>query len=1060
MKPDADKPSLDLKNIELRVKDHWKNQNISKIIQDQVKDSSSMSFIEGPPTLNGEPHIGHIRGRIIKDLWYRFRTLQKYNVTFRGGWDTQGLPVELQAEKELGLKGSKAENLKKIGEEKLVEECKKLIHGYYKKWEESDQLLGMSLDQSKAYWTYRDEYIEREWKFLENAWNKKILEEGEAVVAYCPNCQTSLSHAEVAQGYEKVEDPSLYFKVKLVDEDVYMIVWTTMPFTLVTDLMTGVSPDELYCYVKVENETWIVSKERLSELFSILKIDDYVILKEIKGSFFDGKKYEHPLAQKYIPELYKFVLDNNAHIVIADDFVEVSTGTGIVHLSPANGEIDYEASKTRNIPLFSPIDNQVKFTEDAGRFKDLYVRDANDLVYELLEQENALVKVGRLTHDYPLCWRSGHRLIWIVRREYFYRVDKLDNLAVDAAHSVEYYYESPRNRFIEIVKEKKPWCVSRERVWGTPLPIWRCEKCDHKTGLFSRKAIIDRAIDLPDGENFELHKPWIDRIIIKCDQCGGSSNRENFVLDTWHNSGTAPYASLSDEEYSEIIPATFLTEGVDQTRGWAYTLLISNVILNNKAQSPFDAFLFQGHILDDKGNKMSKRLGNIVEGTSTLQNNSVDVLRFYLTRKSSPIDSLNFDLDELKARPYQVISTLYHIHSYLKQNSNYDSFNPNSNTIEWSENNNLLLPQDYWLLTKLQNVIEITTTSFEQAKYNDAAVSMERFIIDILSQSYLPMIRTEIWNEESETLNRRLAIYSVLNYVLKTIDIILHPICPFLTEFLYIENFGNLSIHTDKWPEILENFNNSELDSEFSNIISLLSLSNSARNKSKLKRRWPLRSAKLFVDEKNLSRFDKYESLLKEQLNVENIELVNSLKNLPIDITLKIKKDSLYKKFKNHSTDLQNLMKQKNPYDIYEELLKEESVVFKISDVSYELKFADIDFVFTDHENFASSFKRNVGICLSSDRDENLIVEGLVRDIARRIQNLRKDKGLDPNDLIEKSHISGISHNHHAIFSTKLDLLSHLTRSKNIVIHESEDSNIEWTEFKIDGNPIQIAIEK
>ncbi|MGH9922420.1 MAG: class I tRNA ligase family protein, partial [Nitrososphaerales archaeon] len=597
---------FDAKALEHKIRDHLSKVNVRKLLEDDLKDRKKIGFVEGPPTMNGEPHIGHLRGRVMKDLWYRFSTLRKFNVIFRAGWDTQGLPVELQAEKELGLSGSKVENLKTVGIERIVEQCKKLVHKYNAKWVEADKLLGISFDYEKAYWTYRDEYIEREWKYLQKAWERGILVEGYRVVAYCPSCQTSLSHAEVSQGYEVVEDPSLYYKVKLIDEDVYMIVWTTMPFTVVTDEMVGVNPDADYVYVKVKTETWIVAQNRLEPLMTELKLSEYSISKSVKGEELDGKRYVHPLLAQ-IPGLKE--LADKIHIVVAETFVDINTGSGLVHLSPANGEEDFQIATNRKLPIFNPIDDQVRFTEQAGIFNGLFVRDADQKMVEALKEHNAVVKIGKIKHEYPTCWRSHHKVVWLARREYFNMIDKIGDLALSAVEKVECFYSEPKNRFVGIIKEQVPWCVSRERVWGAPLPIWACSKCNHKTAIFSRKEIVAKASKLPDGEKFELHRPWIDRVIIKCDACGADSYREAFVLDTWHNSGAAPYSSFTDEEYNELVPVPFLTEGIDQTRGWAYTLLIENVILNASDKAPFRAFLFQGHVLDKNGNKMSKSLG-------------------------------------------------------------------------------------------------------------------------------------------------------------------------------------------------------------------------------------------------------------------------------------------------------------------------------------------------------------------------------------------------------------------------------------------------------------------
>ena len=463
----------------------------------------------------------------------------------------------LQVEKELGVTGGKTEAINKFGIEKIVSECKKVVKKYNTKWVEVDDLLGMSFNHQKAYWTYRDEFIEREWQVLRKAYENKILEEDFTVIAYCPSCQTSLSHSEVNQGYEEVKDPSLYYKVKLSDEDAYLIVWTTMPFTLVTDAMVGLHPDEDYVHVKVENETWIVGKTRLEEFMAEVKIEDYTIVKTSKGSEFEGKKYLHPLLDK-IPELAECAKKENYHVAVSEVFVDATTGSGLVHLSPANGEEDIKIANKRKVKVFNPIDDEVKFTADAGKYQGLFVRDADRTIVEDIKDCNALVKIGKIKHKYPLCWRSHHPIVWLARRGWFYKLDRLDNKAIDAAENVEYFFDQPKNRFLGIIKERHPWCISRERIWGCPLPVWDCEDCGEKNWFFSRQEIIDSADNLPDGPEFELHRPWIDNITIKCKKCSSANTkREEYVLDTWHNSGSAPFSSLSDDEYAKEIPAHF-----------------------------------------------------------------------------------------------------------------------------------------------------------------------------------------------------------------------------------------------------------------------------------------------------------------------------------------------------------------------------------------------------------------------------------------------------------------------------------------------------------------------
>jgi len=1060
---------FNLKEIEQCAKDYLSKLDLQKMIDDSSDKRDKIMFIEGPPTLNGEPHAGHLRGRVFKDLWYRFNTLNSKNVIFNAGWDTQGLPVELQAEKELGITDGKSGITTQQQIENLVAQCKKIVSKFHQKWIDVDKKLGMSFNQENAYWTYKDEYIEKEWQLLKRAHENDILTEGYRVVAYCPSCQTSLSHSEVNQGYEMVQDPSLYYKVKLQDEDVYLVVWTTMPFTLVTDAMVGFNPDEEYVYVSAGDETWIVGKIRLEEFMKEAKVEDYKVLKTVNGSEFEGKKYTHPLLGD-ISGLEKMSKLENYHIAVAEKFVDVNAGTGIVHLSPANGEDDYNIAMKRKVEIFSPIDDEVKFTEDAGKYAGMFVRDADEKIVQDIKDKNALVRIGKIKHKYPLCWRSQHKLVWLARREYFYMLDRLDDKAIDAAQKVEYFFDQPKNRFLEIIKEKHPWCISRERFWGCPIPIWKCTECENIERLFSRKEIIDVADDLPDGPDFELHRPWIDRVSIKCKKCNAKMQREEFVLDTWHNSGAAPFASLSDDEYKKTIPAPFFTEGIDQTRGWAYTLLIENVIFNNKDTSPYNSFLFQGHVLDEKGNKMSKSTGNVLDATDLLDKYPVDLVRFYFMWKSSPIETLNFSTKELMSRPYQILSTLFHIHLYFKQNSEYDKFNINEATVGWAKDNDMLTSTDIWLLSKLQKTIELSTESNNECKFHESASAIEDFLINSLSQIYIPITKPELWNDDENKKDRRHVIYAIIAESLKTLDILIHPFSPFTSEYLYTTTFGDKeSILLETWPKSTPALVNESVEESFDIMNEIVSVCAAARMKGKLKRRWPLKHAIICVEKGLQKKIELLSELLQSQLNVEDykiIELENhegisemlemKKSGVPVIPKIELNRKTIGPKAKQNLDNLLEIFSETKADEIIQGLEKDGSFTFDVNGTKISLDANDFIIEFDVQEGFTFSRRNNLIGIISTERNEELMAKGLVKDLARRLQALRKERGYNPTDVLNTASILDLDQESLAMLKDKAEELTFLVRVKQVNFTQTCKK---YKDDDIDGQKIRISVE-
>ncbi|TRO46675.1 isoleucine--tRNA ligase [Candidatus Bathyarchaeota archaeon] len=983
--------------LETEVRAFWeKNKTLKTLAETRQKTNIGMlGYVEGPPTMNGIPHVGHARGRVIKDFHYRFKTMQNYYISFWAGWDTQGLPVELEVEKTLGAKNKK-ELIARVGEEAFVEECKKSIMKYHREWVTGDKMLGLFIDHDKAYYTHEDRYIEREWQYLKRAWEQNLLGEGHYVVAYCPHCQTSLSNAEVGLGYKEVEDPSMHFKFQVRGkQNEFFIIWTTMPFTLITDLIIGVNPEEDYAKVKVGNETWILAKQRVEPIMEILEIEDYKIVESVKGKELVGTKYEYPF-NDLIPKQAELDQHSLIHTVVAEEFVDVTTATGIVHLAPANGEDDYSAAQKRELTMFAPFDEQALFTEEAGKFAGYFVRKTDSMVIEELKNRGLLLKIDKVKHEYPTCWRSHHKLVWMARREYFIWTNKINKKVMQAAQTVKYFYESPKNRFFAFLKEGKPWCISRDRIWGSPLPIWVCEECGKKTLVTTKQEITEKALELPD--NFELHKPWIDHVILKCEKCGGKMTREPFVLDVWHNSGASPYARFTDQEFNTLVPTNFLTEAVDQTRGWANSLLLEHVILTGKPEAPYEEFLFQGFVLDAKGRKMSKSLGNVLEIKSLLHEKSADISRFYFLWKCSPIDSMNFDPNELKGRPYQVLSTLYHLHNFFMQNAGYDNFNPKKHTLNWATKQNVLNDPDKWLLSKLQGLVKEFTEKAEECELNFALSKLEDYIVNVLSREYVPMIRKDLWSDDPETLNRRLAVYSTLWYTLKRLILLSNPTTPFISEMLYQTVYKQLdnslleTVNLETWPTPDKNLQDNTLEEAFEILLKTLPLVYSARQDSQLKRRWPLAKVVVIAPKYVQKAIQNLEPLFLELANIKAVEYADELPKVASEKWAVANEDETY-------------------------------------------------------------------VILDKVRNETLEGEGLMRDLARRVQALRKEIGFSPTDIVEAVYIAELEPKDIMLLNPYISEMEGLVRAKKVQVTENRiELDTEWHEDKLDKKKVYMAV--
>jgi len=691
----------------------------------------------------------------------------------------------------------------------------------------------------------------------------------------------------------------------------------------------------------------------------------------------------------------------------------------------------------------------------------MFARDADEKVIEALRERGSLVKAGRIVHDYPICWRSDDRLVWLARREYFYWVDRIRSEVVRAAEKVEYFFEGPKNRFLSGLAESPAWCVTRERVWGTPLPIWVCEECGEKTAVFSRKSIVNQALELPDGPNFELHRPWVDRVVLRCRKCGGRASREPFVLDTWHNSGASPYASFTDEEFKRLVPVKFLTEAIDQTRGWAYTLLLLNVIKSGKPLAPYRMFLFQGHVLDEKGMKMSKRLGNVVQGLDLLRNNSVDVARFYTLAKASPEDSVNFDMKEMAGRSYQVMNTLYHLHLYLQQNGAVDGFDPGRHTVSWALKRRLLTVVDRWMLEKLGSAERNVLGAYGSGRFNDAARALEELIITHLSQTYVRLVRNELWNDDLKGRARRLSIYAVLGRCLKGADDLLHPIAPFATEFLNQEVFAR-----KKWKSPLLSVGMSKQSIPRSRTagqtvdfgLKVEEGCNSARMRAKLKRRWPLASLEILVPPSSAATARSARRTVALLCNVKKVDVHTTTAKFPAEFELRPNPARIGALFKEKTRDVLAAARPLKGQEALRAFFRGKPVREETKAGMLEIPLSAFDLLTTPAGGHEVAEKGGVFVAIRKERDSGLIAEGLVRDVARRLQALRKEKGFVPTAMLDAASLAGLEKEDLDLLRPLTKQIAFLVRVKKVGLYEERPDDKGWSESDLDGKPIFLKV--
>jgi isoleucyl-tRNA synthetase len=991
--------SYDPLRIEHYVRAFWRDNDIINKCFEARKGRKLFSFLEGPPTTNGFMHVGHARGRTLKDIVIRFKLMQGFDVWRRAGWDTQGLPVELEAEKNLGLRSKK--DIEAVGYEKFVKECNRLVDYYLDHWRKASELLGLWLDYDSAYQTRRKEYIEFVWWALKQAYERGLLVEDLKVIAFCPRCETPLSDQEVALGYASVEDPSIYVKIPLLDrESTYVVIWTTTPWTLPANEAVCLHPDEYYVEVEVRDERWILAEKLLEKVMAEVGVEGYKVLGKFLGSELEGAKYLHPLLDE-VPEHKSHY---GSHIITCDQGVSMEEGSGCVHIAPAHGPEDFEIGKKYSLPVFCPVEVNGSYSDKAGKYRGMYVRGANRVIIEDLRKKGLLAYEGTILHEYPHCWRCDTPLIYRADRQWFLRIEPIKGLILEENKKVKWIPPwAGEARFHNWIVNARDWCISRLRVWGSPLNIWTCVKSGHRVCVGSIEEL--KSLALTRLEDVELHRPWIDAVRLRCPNCGGEMTREPHVLDCWLDSGVAHAASvdyLKDRSlFENLFPYDFITEAVDQTRGWFFSLIFTSVMLFSKA--PYKSVLCQGHVLDKLGQKMSKSKGNVVWARDVIESEGTDPLRLYLVMKAAPWESLNFDIDELKSIK-RMLNIIFNVFKFASTYMELDKFDYRKYPIEMFIDK--LSPEDQWILSRVQTTIEAVTSNIEAYNMHEAAKAIVNFFVEDLSHGYIRFIRRRVWLEEENV--EKLMTYSVLYYVLDKALRLMAPFTPHLAEWLYqefLKRFGGLkeeSLFMLDWPSAETEFFKRELEEGASLLMEALTLVASARQKAKLKGRWPVSDVVVAVfDEGLAAKLNPFHKVLREQANARNVIIATTI---PGDVKLKVRvQDDRVKKALGPKTiKLVELLDSSDAKELLRELCTHGRVSVSVDGEEVPLSNEDVEVVGIDgYEKWSFALGRCMLICLNTTRDRELEAEALTKELVRRIQYMRKELNLNIEDYID-----------------------------------------------------------
>lgn len=964
--------------VEADTLKHW--GGVKAIYDETLKvhqNDPKFVFFDGPATANGYPGLHHMLAKFLKDSFTKYQTMKGKRVVRKVGWDTHGLPVELQVEKELGFNGK--QDIEKYGIKEFNEKCKESVFKNKEAFTDLTSKMGQFIDIDNPYITYDNDYIETEWYILKEFFNKGLFYEGHKILPYCPRCGTGLASHEVAQGYKEDTVETVIVPMKKVNEDVYFLVWTTTPWTLVSNVALCVHPKLTYVKVKSGDYTFILAESLVSKVLG----DDVEVLAKYKGKDLEYMEYE-----QLIPALK---VDKKAFYVTCDEYVTAEDGTGIVHIAPAFGEDDAKVGQKYNLPYLNPVGEDGKYTD--GPWKGKLVFDADKEVIAYLKEEGKLFKKQKMVHNYPHCWRCDSPLIYYSKPSYYLKVTAIKDKIIKANKKVHWYPSYiGEKRFGNWLENMNDWAISRSRYWGTPLPYWTCE-CGHDEMIGSRKELVEKAIEDID-ETIDLHRPYVDNVHLKCPKCGKPMTRTKDVIDCWFDSGSMPFAQYhwpfaQDGKFEDQFPADFICEGIDQTRGWFYTLIIISVFL--KGVAPFKNVLVNDLIQDAEGKKMSKSKGNIVEPFTTMKEYGADVVRFYLPYVSPVWTPLRFDINGLKEVYSKFFNPLKNTYSFFALYANTDNIDIEKCNVPYAKREEI----DKWLLSKYNKLLKYVTESYDEYDLNKVVKAVTEFVSEDLSNWYIRRNRKRFWASELDTSKK--SVYITTYEVLEGLCRMIAPVVPFITDEIYTKLTGEKSVHLASFPKYKKAYIDEHIETRMDLVRSLISIGRYVREEAKIKVRQPLNEA--LLDGKNKELISDLVSLIEEELNIKKVVFVDDL-NEYMNLSVKPNFKVVGKLFGPLIKEFQNKLENLSSTEI-NTLEKGNSITMIIGDKETEITPEMVDIRISSKEGFNVGMENNNFIILDTTLTEDLILEGIAREMVSKVQQLRKNKDFNVTDRIK-----------------------------------------------------------